>query len=226
MLVLHHLEYSQSFRILWLLEELGVEYELKHYVRDTKTLLAPDEYKKLSPLGSAPVISDGELVLAESSAIIDYILDVHPNEQLRPIVGSRERVDYLFWFHAAQASLMPLVLMDGVFSIIQTRAPAILRPLLRTIFSKASDGFSKPRITKLLQKADADLSTKPWFAGEHLSAADIVLIYPMEVLHSSGRLDSYPNIKAWFTRVYESASFKAAREKDGKNSIVLNMKGR
>lgn len=226
MLVLHHLEYSQSFRILWLLEELGVEYELKHYARDKKTLLAPDEYKKLSPLGSAPVISDGELVLAESSAIIDYILDVHPNEQLRPIVGSSERVDYLFWFHAAQASLMPIVLMDGVFSIIQTRAPAILRPLLRAIFNKAKEGFSKPRINKLLQKADSDLSAKPWFAGDCLTAADIVLIYPMEVLHSSGYLDSYPNIKAWFTRVYESPSFKSALEKDGKDSIVLNMKGR
>lgn len=210
---------------MWLLEELGVEYELKHYARDAKTLLAPDEYKKISPLGSAPVISDGELVLAESSAIIDYILDTHPNEQLRPIAGSSERVDYLFWFHAAQASLMPMVLMDGVFSIIQTRAPAILRPLLKAIFNKVKEVFSKPRIEKLLQKADVDLSNKPWFAGEHLSAADIVLIYPMEVLHSSGHLDSYPNIKAWFTRVYDCPSFQAVQKKDGKNNIVLSMKG-
>lgn len=226
MIVLHHLEYSQSFRILWLLEELGVEYELKCYERDKQTLLAPDEYKALSPLGSAPVISDGNLVLAESSAIMDYILDLHPNAQLRPIAGSSERADYLFWFHAAQASLMPLVLIDGVFKIIQARAPAILRPLLRAIFNKASDGFSKPRVKTLLEKAEADLAVHPWFAGEHLSGADIVLIYPMEVLKTSGHLEAYPNIQAWFERVYECPSFKAARKKDGKDSIALKVKGR
>lgn len=226
MLVLHHLEYSQSFRILWLLEELGVEYELKSYERDKKTLLAPDEYKKLSPLGSAPVITHNGLVLAESNTIIDYILDKYPSEQLRPNVNSKARVAYLFWFHAAQGSVMSLVLIEGVFRVIQSRAPSILKPLLHLIFNKALESFAEPRMQKLLDKAEADLGRYDWFAGESLTAADMVLIYPMEVLNSQGKLDKYSNIQAWLKRVEQCPSFNAARQKDGKESIALKMKGR
>ena len=112
MITLHHLEYSQSYRVLWLLEELGTDYELKLYERDKVTRLAPADYKAVSPLGTSPAITDGDLNLSETSAIFDYILDQHPESTLRPAVNSAARTDYLFWFHASQGSLMPMMLRD------------------------------------------------------------------------------------------------------------------
>ena len=123
MITLHHLEYSQSFSILWLLEELGAEYELKIYERDKKTHQAPEELRDLSPLGSAPVIADGDVVLAESNAIIDYILDQHAESKLRVEPGHEDRARYLFWLHASQGSMMSLMLMEAVFQIMISRMP-------------------------------------------------------------------------------------------------------
>ena len=222
MLTLHHLEYSQSFRILWLLEELGVEYALKIYQRNKETLLAPEEYKVISPLGTSPVITDGDITLAESSAIIDYILDKYPNNQLRPTAGSPNRARYLFWFHTAQGSLMPIMFMDSIFRIIQQRVPFFFKPIIRMVLNKAIAGFAKPRIDKLLMQAEADLAHAPWFGGEELTAADIVLSYPMESANMRGYItDSHSNCRAWLERIYAHPSFKTAREKDGRPSAVL-----
>ena len=161
MITLHHLEYSQSFRILWLLEELGVEYNFKAYERDPAMHLALAAYKALSPTGAAPVITAGDQVLAESSAIVDYVLDLHPNDQLRPPPGSPHRARYLFWLHAAQGSMMPLLLMDSVFLIIRKRVPFFFKSILRGVFGKARAGLSKPRMDALLRKAEADLAEAP-----------------------------------------------------------------
>lgn len=222
MITLHHLEYSQSFRILWLLEELGVDYTFKAYARDPATHLAPADYKVLSPTGAAPVISDGEVVLAESSAIVDYVLDLYPNEQLRPPPGSPNRARYLFWLHAAQGSMMPLLLMESVFLIIQKRVPFLLRPILRGVFAKARAGLSKPRMDALLRKAEADLADAPWFGGEALSAADIVISYAMEAAHVRGYVtDAHPHCLAWLERTHACPSFQAAKAKDGKPSMIL-----
>ena len=136
MITLHHLEYSQSFRILWLLEELGAPYELKIYERDPQTRLAPATYKALSPLGTAPVITDDNgLVLAESNAVIDYILDSHPDSPLRPAPGDSSRTDYLFWFHAGVGSLMPMQFFNGLLTMMKDRSPALVRPVI----GKATD---------------------------------------------------------------------------------------
>ena len=109
MITLHHLEKSQSIRILWLLEELGVPYEVKLYDRDPVTRLAPAEYKAISPLGTAPVITDGDVTMAETNAIVDYILDRYDDARLRPAINTVEREPYLFWFHTSQGSLQPLL---------------------------------------------------------------------------------------------------------------------
>ncbi len=224
MITLHHLEYSQSFRILWLLEELGIDYELKLYERDKKTRLAPADYKALSPLGTAPVITDGDLVLSESNAIVDYILDKHPNEQLRPGPDSEYRARYLFWLHASQGSLMPLLLIGVLFRIIPERVPFFLKPIIRPILNLAQDGFSKPRMNALLKQAEADLGTAPWFGGNELSAADIVLSYPLESMKANGYInEQYPNCLAWFERVHAHPSFQRAVDKDGKPSIVFSL---
>lgn len=222
MITLHHLEYSQSFRVLWLLEELGVEYELKKYNRDATTHLAPEEYKKISPLGTAPVITHGELMLAETAAIVDYIIDLYPNEAIRPVSSSSDRAQYLFWFHAAQGSIMPLMLMESIFRIIQERVPSLLKLIIRPVLSKTSEGFIKPRMEKLLAKAELDLKDSDWFGGKELTAADILLSYPIESANMRGYLsDKFPNTHLWLERIYARPAFQIAKEKDGRASMVL-----
>lgn len=224
MLTLHHLEYSQSFRVLWLLEELGYEYELKLYQRDKETHQAPLEYKELSPLGTAPVITDGELTLAESSAITDYILDKVNEQQLRPGADSPDRARYLFWLHTAQGSMMPLLLMEAVFNILISRAPFWMRPIVSSALNQASSRMILPRMNKLLALAEKDLADKPWFGGEQLSAADIVISYPMEsALERHFITNEHPNCQAWLERIKQCPSYLSAREKDGKDSVVFSV---
>lgn len=224
MLKLHHLEYSQSYRVLWLLEELGADYELVLYNRDPETRMAPADYKAVSPLGTAPVITDGDLSLAETSAIIDYILDQHPESSLRPKVDAKARTDYLFWFHASQGSLMPMMLMSVVFKMLGKRTPALIRPLIKTVLAKATSIIVKPRIKLLLDKAEADLAATGWFAGDTLSAADIMMSYPIESAHSTGLLkDKYPNCEQWVKRIKNVPSYQLAKEKDGRESAIFSV---
>ena len=222
MLTLHHLEYSQSFRILWLLEELGVEYELKKYDRDPQTRLAPDAYKSISPLGTAPVITDGDLVLAETSAIVDYILDQYPESTLRPDPSASNRSRHLFWFHASQGSLMPLMLMEAILNIALTRVPGIIRMVLNPVVQKIREGFTKPRTEAVLRLAEEHLSTADFFSGEQLGAADIVMSYPLEGARVRGYLgEATPRCNAWLERIHARPAFQQAKAKDGRNSMVL-----
>ena len=137
-ITLHHLEYSQSFRVLWMLEELNLDYDLVVHDRDSKTMAAPDEYKALSPIGTAPVITQGELVMADSSAIMDYIIDQTANHSLRPEAGSPHRARYLFWWHATQGSMMPLQLMATVMGISQKQLPFFLKPFVKLYVTAVS----------------------------------------------------------------------------------------
>lgn len=224
MITLHHLEYSQSFRILWLLEEIGEDYELKLYNRNKETYQAPPDYKALSPLGAAPVITDDDMVLAESSAIVDYILDKYPNSNLRPAIDNENRIRYLFWFHASQGSMMSLMLMEAVFQILIGRVPFLLRGIIRGVLDQASTRLIKPRMESLLKIAEEDLASKPWFGGDELSAADILLCYPMESARSRGYISAaHKNCNAWFDRVANHPSYQQARKKDDRDSIVLNV---
>lgn len=224
MLTLHHLEYSQSYRVLWLLEELGTEYELKLYNRDKETRLAPADYKAISPLGTAPTISDGDLNLAETGAIFDYVLDQHPESPLRPKSDSAARADYLFWFHASQGSMMPMMLMSLVFQMLETRSPGLIRPLIKTVLGKARSAMIKPRMKLLLDKAEADLAATGWFAGDSLTAADMMMSYPIESAHTKGMLkDKYPNCEAWVERIKAQASYQSAKEKDDRPSAIFQV---
>lgn len=222
MITLHHLEYSQSFRVLWLLEELGAEYELKLYKRDKKTSLAPEDYKVISPLGTAPVITDGELALSETSAIFDYILDQHARSKLRPGPKSSARSDYLFWFHTAQGSIMPMMLMDTIFRVIEKRSPFFIKPLVKGIVSQASKAIITPRMVRILEKAESDLAATGWFAGKSLSAADMMLSYPLESAYARGLINSkHPNCIAWVERIQASESYQSAKQKDGRPTSVF-----
>ena len=222
-ITLHHLEYSQSFRVLWLLEELGIDYELVCYNRDPKSMAAPAEYKALSPLGTAPVLTHGELVLAESSAIMEYLLDVSGNETLRPGTDSPHRARYLFWWHAAQGSMMPLQLMSTVLTISHSRLPFFLKPLVGMFVSGLHDLFIQPRLDRLLGKAEYDLAEAPYFGGDTLSAADFLISYNLIVGEARGMLDSrHPNCLEWVQRMKALPSFARATKKDGRPSMALN----
>ena len=223
-LTLHHLEYSQSFRVLWMLEELGYPYELIVYTRDAKTMAAPDEYKALSPLGTAPVITEGGLALAESSAIMEYILDRIPNQSLRPASDSPDRTRYLFWWHVAQGSMMPLQLMTTVTTISQKRLPFFMRPFVKLYVAGLEALFIQPRLDRILAAAEADLATAPWFGGQTLSAADFLIAFNMIVGAERGMINEsdHPHCMAWVARMRALPSFAAATEKDGRPSMALS----
>lgn len=221
MLTLHHLEYSQSFRILWLLEELGAQYELKSYDRDPESNLAPDDYKALSPLGTAPVVTDGDLVLAESNAIIDYVLDSHPASQLRPPAGDPDRARHLFWFHAAQGSLMSAQSTSLVLNVIEMRAPWPLSSLFKSVFGQVRKSFLDPRIEAIFDLMEKDLGKQPFFGGDNLTAADITLVYPMYAARDKGHFNARPNVSAWFDRIEALNSFKTARAMDNRERITF-----
>ena len=220
---LHHLEYSQSFRVLWMLEELQAPYELVVYDRDARTMAAPDEYKALSPLGTAPVMTCGDLALAESSAIMEFILDRTPEQNLRPGPDSPDRTRYLFWWHAAQGSMMPLQLMKTVTTISQKHLPFFMKPFVKLYTKGLDELFIRPRMTRILAIAEKDLATAPWFGGENLSAADFLIAYNMIVGAERDMITEadHPRCMEWVARMKALPSFARATEKDGRESMAL-----
>lgn len=221
-LTLHHLQFSQSFRILWLLEALEADYELKIYERDPQSRLAPAEYKALSPLGTAPVVTDGDVVIAESNAAIDYILDRFPDSPLRPGPGSPERVPYLFWFHAAQGSWMPMLFMDMIFNLLATRAPMLARPVLKAAFEQARKLLVTPRLDAVIAAAEEQLGKTKWLAADHLTAADITMSYVMGATRQRGLLgDKQPNCLRWLEQMEADPAFQRAKAKDDGREMLF-----
>ena len=222
-LTLHHLEYSQSFRVLWMLEELQIPYDLVVYDRDARTMAAPDEYKTLSPLGTAPVMTCGDLALAESSAIMEFVLDRTPEQKLRPGSDSPDRARYLFWWHAAQGSMMPLQLMQTVTTISQKRLPFFMKPFVKLYTNGLLDLFIQPRLNRILDIAEADLANAPWFGGKHLSAADFLIAFNMIVGAERDMVTEadHPRCMEWVARMKALPSFALATEKDGRESMAL-----
>ena len=225
-LTVHHLEDSQSLRIVWFMEELGIDYELKLYKRDLITSLAPPDLKALSPLGTAPVITDSNgVALCETNAILDYIIDtLSTPQQMRPAVGTPERVDYLFFFHAGQASLGASVSGDFVWKVAVDKVPCLVRSVLKLVYSKVRETVYEPRISTFLQVMESKLSlpclnstARDFVAGSFLTAADITLIYPVEQVFSMDpdKEQKYPKCKAWLDRMHAREAFTRALAKVG-----------
>lgn len=215
MLTVHHLENSQSIRILWLLEELGATYELRHYTRRSDSL-APEDYKALHPIGTSPTISDGDVVLPETNAIIDHILDQHPQSPLRPAPGSPQRTRYLYWLHATQASFMPLLLDALIFKRMVSKAPFFMRPPIKLIVGKVREVYLQARLTRHLDFMEAELTRSTWLSGEDLTSADIVMGYCLEVAEiRTGIPDHYPKIHGFLARMRARPAYRAALKKNG-----------
>jgi glutathione S-transferase len=216
MLTLHHLNNARSQRILWLLEALGVPYDIKRYQRDSKTMLAPPELKAVHPLGKSPVLTDGDLTLAESGLIIEYLIDRYADGRFAPQIGTPARLDFAYWLHYAEGSLMPLILLKLVFRrVAHTPAPFFMRPALRKVSSSAQEGFVDPQLALHLGYLDAHLAKTDWFVGDTLTGADMQMSFPIEAAEARVGLAKYPALVAFLSRIRADPAYQRALEKGG-----------
>jgi glutathione S-transferase len=222
MLIVHHLNNSRSQRVLWLLEELGVPYEIKHYQRDPKTMLAPPELRKVHPLGKSPVVTDGDATLAESGAIIEYIVDRYGEGRLVPKEGTPDSLRYTYWLHYAEGSAMPPLLLKLVFDRIETAPmPFFVRPIAKQIAGRAKSSFIEPQIKLHLDYVESELAKSPWFAGNDFSAADVQMSFPLEAAAARGGLDGrYPSLTAFLAKVHARPAYQRALEKGGPYELL------
>jgi glutathione S-transferase len=222
MLTVHHLNNSRSQRVLWLLEELGVPYEIKHYQRDAKTILAPSSLRRVHPLGKSPVITDDDVTVAESGAIIEYVIERHGKGRLMPPAGTPEKRRYTYWLHYAEGSLMPFLVMKLVFARLRTAPmPFFVKPIARGIAGTVNRGFLDPNMKIHLDFIEAELAKGTWFAGEAFTAADIQMSFPVEAAMAriSGEA-TRPRITAWLERIRARPAYQKALEKGGPFQIL------
>ena len=222
MITVHHLNNSRSQRVLWLLEELGVEYDIKRYQRDAKTMLAPPELRKVHPLGKSPVITDGDLTIAESGAIVEYLVERFGNGRLIPPAGSREKLRYTYWLHFAEGSAQPFLLLRLVFGrIANAPMPFFAKPVARAISRKATESFVQPNIDRQLDYMEAELAQHAWFAGAEFTAADVQMSFPLEAAVARGGLDGRrPNLMAFLKRIHERPAYRKAIERGGEYQLM------
>ena len=216
MITLHHLNNSRSQRVLWLLEELGLPYEVKRYQRDAKTMLAPPELRAVHPLGKSPVITEDGVTVAESGAIIEYLLERHGNGRLIPPAGSEERRRFTYWLHYAEGSAMPPLLLKLVFDKLRSAPmPFFIKPIARGIANKVSQAFISPQLKLHFDYLESQLSGRDWFAGDAFSAADIQLSFPLEAAAARGVLSNHPRLSDFLQRIHARPAYRRALEKGG-----------
>lgn len=222
MIVVHHLNNSRSQRVLWLLEELGVPYELRRYQRDPQTLLAPPELRQVHALGKSPVITDGALTLAESGAILEYLVERYGEGRFAPAPGTPERVRYTYWMHYAEGSLMPPLLLKLVFDRIEkAKMPFFVKPVASGIAGKARSSFVQPQIDRHLDYLESELKAGDWFAGRAFSAADVQMSFPLEAAQARGGLGaSRPRLMDFLARIHARPAYKRAVAQGGEYGIV------
>ena len=222
MITVHHLENSRSQRILWLLEELGVDYEIKRYERDPESSLAPAELQRVHPLGKSPVITDGDTTVAESGAIVEYLVHKYDVGRLLPPDGTPERLAYTYWLHYAEGTFMPLMIISLIIGRIESAPmPFFARPIARGIAGKVRSGFLDPNVKRNLAFMEATLGKSTWFCGEAMTAADIQMSFPVEAAEVRANLrDDYPMLAAFLDRVRAMPTWQAALEKGGPYELL------
>ena len=225
MITVHHLENSRSQRVLWLLEELGLDYAVKRYARDRQTMLAPPELRAVHPLGKSPVITEGELTVAESGAIVEYLLDEHdPEGRLRPKPRTPEGRRFTYWLHFAEGSLMPPLLVALIFAKVRSaQVPFFVKPILKGITAQVHKAYIDPNVSSLLAFMEAELATRAWFAGDEFTAADVQMSYPVEAA-AAGRAgftaQSHPKLHQWLQRCQARPAYQRALEAGGPYSVI------
>jgi glutathione S-transferase len=223
MITIHHLETSRSQRILWLLEELGLPYELVTYRRDGKTRLAPPELRRIHPLGKSPVITDGAITVAESGAILEYLAATYAARgegelgQLDPAPGTPEWLQVRYWMHFAEGSLMNWLVMKLVFMTIPSQPmPFFARPIARQLCAQVQRKLVDPNIASALQVIESQLSQHRWFAGEHLTLADFQMSFPVEAAFTrAARATELPCLRAYRDRMHARPAYQRAIARGG-----------
>ena len=215
MITVHHLNNSRSQRILWLLEELGVPYEVKRYERDAKTMLAPPELHAVHPLGKSPVVTDGDKTIAETGAIVEYLLDTYGEGRLAPAGGTPEQLRYVYWLHFAEGSAMPPLVMTMVFGAIPARVPFFIRPVAKLISETVQKNFLRPNIEAQLKLMESELAKSGWFAGAAFTAADVMMSFPVEAAATRGGLGEAPKLTEWLARIHARPAYQAALQRGG-----------
>ncbi|MEG4999603.1 glutathione S-transferase [Microcoleus sp. B4-D4] len=222
MITVHHLNNSRSQRVLWLLEELDLEYEVKRYERDPKTMLAPASLRAVHPLGKSPVITDGALTLAESGAIVEYLVDRYGGGRLAPELGTPERLRYIYWLHYAEGSAMPPLVLKLVFNQVETSPmPFFARPIARAIVDRVNKSFIDPQIALHLGYLEAELEKSLWFVGSEFTAADIQMSFPLEAAAAQVGLDSSrPKLMGFLDRIHGRPAYRRALERGGAYELL------
>ena len=217
MITVHHLNNSRSQRVLWLLEELGVRYEVRRYERDANTMLAPPALLAVHPLGKSPVITDGSSTLAESGAIIEYLIDKYGDGRLIPPAGTPDRLRYAFWLHYAEGSAMPPLLLKLVFDrVASAPLPWPVSSIAQRIAGQVTRTFIAPQLTLHLDFMEAELASRPWFAGGQFTAADVQMSFPLEAAALRAGLNaSRPKLMAFLDRIHARPAYRQALERGG-----------
>jgi len=222
MITVHHLNNSRSQRILWLLEELGLAYEVKRYQRDKTSMRAPDSLRAVHPLGKSPVITEGELTIAESGAIVEYLVERHGNGRLIPAAGTPDRLRYTYWLHFAEGTAMPPLVMKLVFNRVETGPmPFFVRPIAKKIAASVKSSFIEPELTQQLNYMETEIAKTGWFAGPEFSAADIQMSFPLEAAASRGGLDAtYPKLSDFLQRIHARPAYQRALKRGGPYELL------
>lgn len=215
-ITVHHLEKSRSHRVLWLLAELDLEYELVEYARDPKTIRAPRALRDVHPLGKSPVVVVDGLVLAESGAIIEHLVEL-TGRLAPPGDDARARVAYRYWMHYAEGSLMPPLLVRLIMDTLRNPPlPFFVKPLTRAVAGKVDEAFTQPEIDLHAGFLESQLADREYFCGDTFTAADVQMSYPVEALVERGRPGvSVTRLRAWCERMRSRPGFQAAIARGG-----------
>ncbi|MFI8418019.1 glutathione S-transferase family protein [Serratia sp. NPDC078593] len=221
MIIVHHLNNSRSQRILWFLEELAVPYQVQRYQRDSVTMLAPAELKHIHPLGKSPVIVDGDLTLAESGAIIDYLQEAYDAQGQFIPTDYHARQQYRYWLHYAEGSLMPLMVMKLVFGRLgHPPMPWLMRPIAGAIGKGVQRKYLDKQIATHRDYLEQHLATNTWFVGNDFSAADIQMSFPIEAMAARNGLDGYPKLSGFLRRIQTRPAYQRALEQGGPYDLL------
>ena len=216
MIVVHHLEKSRSQRVLWLLEELGQPYEVKVYRRDPKTILAPKSLTAVHPLGKSPVITDGDVTVAESGAIIEYLVERYDGAgRFKPKAGTQAALDYRYWLHYAEGSLMTPLILALVFSRLPRQPmPFFVKPVVKGLCAKVMANYVRPQLQTHFRFVEQQLAKSDWFAGDAFSAADVQMSYPLMAAVERSGLE-LPRVRDFVARVKARPAWQLAEAAHG-----------
>jgi glutathione S-transferase len=221
MLTVHHLDNSRSQRVLWMLEELGVEYEIAYYKRDSQTMLAPPELRAVHPLGKSPVVTDGAHTLAESGAILEYLVERYGGGRFVPPQGTPAYLRYRYWMHYAEGSLMPPLLLKLISGrIAGAKMPFFAKPIARKIAGSLESGFVTPQLTLHFDYVDRELAATGWFAGDAFTAADVQMSFPLEAGAKRAGANKRPAIRAFLERIHARPAYQRALQRGGEYALL------